>query len=93
MQTGQGSAAMSGSHSEPGWLSLGISGPLLGAGTDHMLGRSLSVWGPTLGQVDMQVPYGSMHQPEGRGREAVKLGQEQHPFLWPEPLCSQSQTG
>lgn len=68
MRARQAPTAGSGSHSEPGWLSLCISGPLLGAGTDCMLGRSLSIWGPTLGQVDMQVPYGSMHHPEGRGR-------------------------
>lgn len=54
---------------------------LLGAGTDRMLGSSLSVWGPALGQVHMQVPYGSMHYPEGWRREAMNPGQEQHPSL------------
>lgn len=93
MRARQAPTAGSGSHSEPCWLSLCISGPLLRAGTDCMLGRSLSIWGPTLGQVHMQVPYGSMHHPEGRGREAVEPGQEQHPFLWPEPLRPQCQTG
>lgn len=57
------------------------SGPLLGAGTDRMLGSSLSVWGPTLGQVHMQVPYGSMHYSEGWRREAMNPGQEQRPSL------------